>query len=207
MLPDHPPFPTARNLPFQSVAGSHTSILMSESLDGASVAATRQNGGRSAYARALPPAAPAPGAAGGTKPPAATNAAAVMDVLGSFSSRSRSHAVSAPAAVRANNAIATIDAVRRIVRVIVRGSYDNRAMRVALFFIAAVVALSIVSAAPSSAVDPALLSQLQWRGIGPAATGGRIDDFAVARGPGAPDTIYVATAAGGVFRSTNQATS
>jgi photosystem II stability/assembly factor-like uncharacterized protein len=80
-------------------------------------------------------------------------------------------------------------------------------MRVALFFLAAVLALPIVSAAPSSAVDPTLLSQLQWRSIGPAATGGRIDDFAVARVPGAPDTIYVATAAGGVFRSANQGTS
>src|SRR5207249_11512089 len=108
MLPDHPPLPTARNLPFQSVAGSHTSILMSESLDGASVATTRQNGGRSAYARALPPpAAPAPAVTGWAKPPAAINAAVVIDVLGSFSSRSRSHAVSAPAAVRVDTLIAT----------------------------------------------------------------------------------------------------
>jgi hypothetical protein len=36
------PLPTAWNLPFQPVAGSHTSILMSESLVGVSVAATRQ---------------------------------------------------------------------------------------------------------------------------------------------------------------------
>ena len=48
---------------------------------------------------------------------------------------------------------------------------------------------------------------MRWRSIGPAATGGRVDDFAVARVPGAPDAIYVATASGGVFKSTNQGTS
>jgi photosystem II stability/assembly factor-like uncharacterized protein len=57
------------------------------------------------------------------------------------------------------------------------------------------------------AVDPALLGNLRWRSIGPANTGGRIDDFAVARVPGQPDAIYVATASGGVFKSTNQGTS
>jgi photosystem II stability/assembly factor-like uncharacterized protein len=61
--------------------------------------------------------------------------------------------------------------------------------------------------APSGAVDPALLGNLRWRSIGPANTGGRIDDFAVARVPGQPDAIYVATASGGVFKSTNQGTS
>ena len=58
-----------------------------------------------------------------------------------------------------------------------------------------------------AAVDPALLGNLAWRSIGPANTGGRIDDFAVARVPGRPDAIYVATASGGVFKSTNQGTS
>src|SRR6266576_2171186 len=57
-----------------------------------------------------------------------------------------------------------------------------------------------------AALDPALLGNLRWRSIGPANTGGRIDDFAVARVPGLPDAIYVATASGGVFRSTNQGT-
>ena len=59
----------------------------------------------------------------------------------------------------------------------------------------------------SSAVDPSLLGNLHWRSIGPANTGGRIDDFAVARVPGQPDAIYVASASGGVFKSTNQGTS
>jgi hypothetical protein len=59
----------------------------------------------------------------------------------------------------------------------------------------------------TAAVDPALLGNLHWRSIGPANTGGRIDDFAVAKVPGQPDAIYVATASGGVFKSTNQGTS
>src|SRR5258707_12011586 len=42
----------------------------------------------------------------------------------------------------------------------------------------------------ASTVDPAMLSPLHWRSIGPANTGGRIDDFAVARVAGSPDAIY-----------------
>ena len=62
-------------------------------------------------------------------------------------------------------------------------------------------------AQPAATIDRALLGGLRWRSIGPANTGGRIDDFAVARVPGQPDAIYVATASGGVFKSTNQGTS
>src|ERR1051326_7982846 len=80
-------------------------------------------------------------------------------------------------------------------------------MRTAAFFVSVSAACVAIAAAPATRVDPTLLSQLHWRSIGPAATGGRIDDFAVARIPGAPDAIYVATAAGGVFKSTNQGTS
>ena len=39
---------------------------------------------------------------------------------------------------------------------------------------------------------------LKFREIGPAAMGGRIDDFAVVESN--PDIIYVGTASGGVFR-------
>src|SRR3954462_4157546 len=59
----------------------------------------------------------------------------------------------------------------------------------------------------ADALDASLLGSLHWRSIGPANTGGRIDDFAVARVPGQPDAIYVASASGGVFKSTNQGTS
>src|SRR5687768_2567610 len=78
MLPFHPPLPTVRNLPFQ-LAGSHSSILMSDSLVGISVAATRQKAGRSAIG--APPRPPRPGA---VNVPAATVCAAVMVTFGSF---------------------------------------------------------------------------------------------------------------------------
>ncbi|MEA2339205.1 MAG: hypothetical protein QOE82_3212, partial [Thermoanaerobaculia bacterium] len=42
---------------------------------------------------------------------------------------------------------------------------------------------------------------LKFREIGPAAMGGRIDDFAVVESN--PDIIYVGTASGGVFKTTN----
>ncbi|MGA2262022.1 MAG: hypothetical protein ABSH28_11360, partial [Acidobacteriota bacterium] len=71
----------------------------------------------------------------------------------------------------------------------------------------AVVLTTILSAQEASRLDPALVAPLQWRSIGPVNTGGRIDDFAVARVPGAPDAIYVGTASGGVFKSTNGGTS
>src|SRR5207244_4776204 len=63
-----------------------------------------------------------------------------------------------------------------------------------------------VDAQAAAVLDPSLLGNIRWRSIGPANTGGRIDDFAVARTPGAPDAIYVASASGGVFKSTNQGT-
>ncbi len=59
----------------------------------------------------------------------------------------------------------------------------------------------------TQSIDPSLLSAAHWRSIGPANTGGRVNDFAVARVPGVPDAVYVATASGGVFKSTNQGTS
>jgi photosystem II stability/assembly factor-like uncharacterized protein len=65
--------------------------------------------------------------------------------------------------------------------------------------------LAAQTAGPTS-IDPAAITALKWRSIGPANTGGRVDDFAVGRVPGSPDTIYVGTASGGIFRSTNQGT-
>ncbi|HTS26547.1 MAG TPA: hypothetical protein VMH81_11780 [Bryobacteraceae bacterium] len=63
------------------------------------------------------------------------------------------------------------------------------------------------TAAPAISISPSLLNSLQWRSIGPAATGGRIADLAVARIPGAPSEIYVATTTGGVFKSVNEGVS
>ena len=74
---------------FQPDAGSQTSILISESLDGVSVAITRQKAGRplkrAVFAR------PGPGAAGGVKAPAATLWADVMVTLGRLSLERLSH--------------------------------------------------------------------------------------------------------------------
>src|SRR6267143_1502495 len=47
----------------------------------------------------------------------------------------------------------------------------------------------------------ALLKDLQWRELGPAIMGGRIDDFAVVESN--PSTVYVGTASGGVYKTTD----
>jgi photosystem II stability/assembly factor-like uncharacterized protein len=74
--------------------------------------------------------------------------------------------------------------------------------------IAALALFAVTSSASAqSKIDPALLSSLKWRSIGPINTSGRIDDFSVGRVHGQPDQIYVATATGGVFKSTNGGTS
>jgi photosystem II stability/assembly factor-like uncharacterized protein len=51
-------------------------------------------------------------------------------------------------------------------------------------------------------VSTALLGNLDWRGIGPAATGGRIADIAVSKS-GRFEEVYIATTTGGVFKSVN----
>src|SRR6185295_3356452 len=94
MTPAHPPLPTAWNFPFQPDAGSHTSILMSESLVGVNVAATRQNAGSAAIGpppARPPPAAPRP--AGGVKAPAGTACAIVIVASPRASETRPSHAV------------------------------------------------------------------------------------------------------------------
>ena len=73
-----------------------------------------------------------------------------------------------------------------------------------LVLIAALITVtaSLGGQAPGG-IDPSLLSGVKLRAIGPTSVGGRIDDFAVGRTPGQPDAIYVASASGGVFKSTN----
>src|SRR4249919_2135742 len=75
MTPAQPPLPTAWNLPFHPLAGSQTSVLMSESLVGVSVAATRQNGPSATYGFR-----PRGGPSGGWNVPGATTSALVMAV-------------------------------------------------------------------------------------------------------------------------------
>ncbi|MCX7907090.1 MAG: glycosyl hydrolase [Bacteroidetes bacterium] len=54
-------------------------------------------------------------------------------------------------------------------------------------------------AAPS--IDPAWLQNLEWRNIGPAIMGGRTTDIEGV--PGNPNLVYVATASGGLWKTTN----
>src|SRR5215216_7622818 len=76
MTPAHPPLPTACSLPFHPTAGSHTSILISESADGRSVTVTRQNSG--SFANACAAARDGEVPPGGMNAPAATIRAEVM---------------------------------------------------------------------------------------------------------------------------------
>lgn len=52
-----------------------------------------------------------------------------------------------------------------------------------------------------------VVNGLEWRSIGPAATGGRISDIAVAQTPGRVAEIYAGTASGGIFKSVNEGVS
>src|SRR5688572_783265 len=80
MNPAKPPLPTPWNLPFQPANGNHTSILMSESLDGLNVAATRQNAG-SCLKTSAGGRTPRP-ADGDENDPAATDCVSVIVVFG-----------------------------------------------------------------------------------------------------------------------------
>ena len=53
-------------------------------------------------------------------------------------------------------------------------------------------------------VEEAALRNLQWRSIGPANMGGRVDDVAVVESE--PHIIYVGTASGGLWKTTNNGT-
>jgi photosystem II stability/assembly factor-like uncharacterized protein len=63
--------------------------------------------------------------------------------------------------------------------------------------------IGIYAPAPANA-QLKLPENLPWRAIGPAIMGGRINDFAVVDTD--PSTFYVATAAGGIFKTTNNGT-
>src|SRR5712691_6638369 len=114
MVPAHPPLPTAWNLPFQPDAGIQASILMSESLDGFSVAATQQNAGRlrnAATGRAAVP----PAGAGGMNAPASTTFASVIVAVGSVSDARLSHDLAPVASSSPFTAAALSVAATRIV--------------------------------------------------------------------------------------------
>ena len=89
IVPAQPPLPTAWNFPFQSSAGSQSSISIWESGDGARTAATRQWAGSEAGAC---PGAPAGGG------PAGRSSAAVMVTPGRSMFPRLSHGTGAAAA-------------------------------------------------------------------------------------------------------------
>src|SRR5713226_9024374 len=60
-------------------------------------------------------------------------------------------------------------------------------------------------AAPGDQPNPTdKFKNLEFREIGPATMGGRIDDFAVVESN--PNVVYVGTASGGVWKTTNNGT-
>ncbi|MEZ5293844.1 MAG: hypothetical protein R2745_22365 [Vicinamibacterales bacterium] len=65
---------------------------------------------------------------------------------------------------------------------------------------------AVASHTPAHAqrLDETALKALEWRAIGPAVMGGRIDDVAVDERH--PSTIYVGSASGGVWKTTNAGT-
>ena len=66
------------------------------------------------------------------------------------------------------------------------------------------LALALTVLAPMVAGAQSPFDSLRFRSIGPAALGGRIHD--VEGVPGDPFTLYVATASGGLWKTTNKGT-
>lgn len=74
------------------------------------------------------------------------------------------------------------------------------------FFLLGLI-LTGVTPAASAAEKPnyeTILQNLKWRELGPAITGGRVDDIAVVEND--PNIVYVGIASGGVWRTTNGGT-
>src|SRR5437588_345200 len=83
-MPRNTPAAVGCSRPFQLATGIQNSALISESLDGLSVAVTRQNAGRSFATGGGPPKGATPcGGAGGVNFPASTIAAEVIVAAGS----------------------------------------------------------------------------------------------------------------------------
>jgi photosystem II stability/assembly factor-like uncharacterized protein len=77
-------------------------------------------------------------------------------------------------------------------------------LRLVVFILIGVLATASASAQDGQTKVDAALKNLQWRAIGPANMGGRIDDFAVVETN--PTTWYVGVATGGVWKTTNNGT-
>ena len=114
-----PPLPTPINFPFQLEAGIQTSNLISESVEGLVITATRQKAGRSLAATlVMPPRESGDGKGdGGVNAPAETIWAKVIVVFGSLSAIRLSQAVAAVSCGQAEIAKRNADAVLVIVRI------------------------------------------------------------------------------------------
>src|SRR5215213_6924493 len=91
-------------------------------------------------------------------------------------------------------------------RPILSSSPDRSRLRVLLLLTATIffAPARAIAQGGDGRIDEAALKNLQWRSIGPANMGGRIDDFAVVESN--PHIIYVGTATGGVWKTTNNGT-
>jgi photosystem II stability/assembly factor-like uncharacterized protein len=65
-------------------------------------------------------------------------------------------------------------------------------------------AVAFGSDARNGSLDPSVFSRLEWRSIGPCNMGGRVSD--VEGVPGNPNIVYVGSASGGVWKTTNGGT-
>src|SRR4051812_13347187 len=79
-------------------------------------------------------------------------------------------------------------------------------LRLMIFTLIAVLAAPVLAFAQEdkAKMEEVVARNLQWRAIGPANMGGRIDDFAVVENN--PFIIYVGAATGGVWKTTNNGT-
>jgi photosystem II stability/assembly factor-like uncharacterized protein len=80
----------------------------------------------------------------------------------------------------------------------------HRLPNVPCLLLVLLVLLAPPGTAQQATPSATLLDRLEWRHIGPANFGGRVDDIEAV--PGKPTTIFVGTAGGGVFRSVNNGT-
>ena len=72
------------------------------------------------------------------------------------------------------------------------------------FTAAALATLLAASAAPAQTLDSLALQGFRWRTVGPANFEGRVSDIAAIPSPS--KTFFVASAAGGIFKTTNNGT-
>src|SRR5207248_9732608 len=90
--------------------------------------------------------------------------------------------------------------------------YPRRALRLIIALVSLPFVASVVGTQGRPGADRdrtingsehSLLAPFQFRSIGPASMGGRIDDIAVAESD--PNSIYIGNATGGVLKSVNNA--